>query len=191
MRFETKILPILFMIMIIPCGGELMGQSIANRNNNLKLQSNKIKLKNDVYHQFGISLRSRSLNLNYKKSLKNKIFLRASLGLPSISFRSFNLYGASIRNLSAAIGLERSLIDHDWFRLYAGAETRVNLDYGGGRYFLNYFVNTIAGFAVKLSESLHVFVEMQPGLQWRFRDTTGEIFASSFRSNNIGLMMLL
>jgi len=106
-----------------------------------------------------------------------------------LSLRSNNLNLNYKKQIN--LGLERTLLDRSWFKLYAAGEIRTKFNYGGSNLFLNYFIHAIAGIGLKVSDNILAFIEIQPGLQLLERGNFSEVFVHSDRAFNFGVNVLL
>lgn len=191
MKSESKWLILLLFAVIVINKQQLIGQVNCELNNIEVRSKDRVAAKLNK-QQIGLSLRSNRLNVNYKKQINKNYILRTSLGLPTIWLRKINNFNfGSLRNLSLALGVERGLIEQSWFRIYAGSEVRAAIDYCYPVVLSTFFIHAIAGLAIKLSDNILAFAELQPGLKILERNFFSDISVNSFRANNIGVMVLL
>jgi len=190
MKLESRKIFLLFLTVLVINNQHLLGQVYSKLNNEI-IKSEKINIDIPRNHQLGLSLRSNNLNLNYKKQINKNYLFRTSLALPTLSFRSSSINSLRVLDFSIALGLERTLLDRSWFKLYAAGEIRTKFNYGGSNLFLNYFIHAIAGIGLKVSDNILAFIEIQPGLQLLERGNFSEVFVHSDRAFNFGVNVLL
>jgi len=154
-----------------------------------KVKSGKLRVKKYRLTQFGVSLRSSVVNLNYKIQVESNTIFRASLRVPRVSFRQINSNeNYAIQNLGIAFGLEKNISTSRVFDIYAGAELGTNIDASSNFIRSSFTANAIVGVTAKVSENIYFFGELQPGLELRGRSNFRDMQFRSSRAINLGIM---
>lgn len=142
--------------------------------------------------QFGVSLRASAVNLIYKQNLNRDTRLRASLRMPQFVFSQVNnRENIAFRNLGLAFGFEKNIATSRFIDIYGGTEIGANIDVSSNYIWGTFIANAIAGVAVKISDNMCAFGEIQSGLELRGRNNFRDKHIRSSSAFNLGVMWKL